>query len=159
MSKLTEFATKVKEKLKSAAKKFPFIPVFIGGMMAVIVAAHFVMRPTPVVEQTKPEVVAAAPAPTPDVRPPVYVQPAPEVKVYQVRVPAQAGAQDQRPIVVEIHQTTPAPAVPEVAPTPKEIPEHLKLTPENLSRLQPKTGSTDEFDVDFDFEPEKETKK
>lgn len=162
MSTFKEYLTKVKDKMKAATKKFPFMPAFVGGMVVVIVAAHFIIRPDQkevVAEQPKAEVVAVAPAPVQE----AVTAPSPEVKVYTIRVPTsvQAGTQDQRPIVVEIHQTQPAaPAQPEPAPAPKEMPEHLKITPENIARMQGNGASgNDEFDVDFDLEPEKEVKK
>lgn len=161
MPKFNENMTKVKEKVKAAFEKFPFIPIFIGWMFSVILAAHFFpYKLTEEVAQVKPEVVSVAPEPAKEPAR-YYPAPAQEVRVITTRAPADKSS--DRPIVVEIHQIpAPVPVTPEPSSAPKEMPEHLKLTPENIARMQNinrADGATDEFDVDFDQEPEKEVKK
>lgn len=168
MSKINQFKTKVKEKVKAMIDKFPYMPAFVGGMVSAILIVHFLSGPPAVEESAKvePEIVAVtpqAPAQVIPVQPRPVIVPAPEVRVYTTRIPAETAK--DRPIVVEIHQA-PAPVPvqqePEPAPVPKEMPEHLKLTPENIARMQNinrPDGDADEFDVDFDQEPAKEVKK
>lgn len=160
--------------MKSKSSEYPAVMIFTTGILGVMLAVHFVagymqdkevavVEPTPIVEQAPAQ--AFKPIPYPAVveqRPsgasqgPFTVKIVQTPAVVQEQKPGQpAVAQAPQTVEVQVTQTPEPEHV-----RPKEIPPELRLTPENIRKLQnlPQTDGDDDFDVDFDAEPEKASK-